>query len=123
MTTVTTVVVGGGQAGLSVSHYLRQRSVHHVVLEQADKPGEAWRNHRWGSFALSTPRWQSRLPGVRYGVDDPDGFIALGRASALLLMLDGFATYATGIYPTARHNLPHQADSAIAPAGATQSRE
>ncbi|MCC8953638.1 NAD(P)-binding domain-containing protein [Bradyrhizobium sp. Pear77] len=75
MTTVNTVVVGGGQAGLSVSHYLRQLSVDHVVLEQADKPGEAWRNHRWDSFALNTPRWQSRLPGVRYGADDPDGFM------------------------------------------------
>jgi putative flavoprotein involved in K+ transport len=70
MTTVNTVVVSGGQAGLSVSHYLRQLSVDHVVLEQADKPGEAWRNHRWDSSALNTPRWQSRLPGIRYGADD-----------------------------------------------------
>lgn len=75
MTTVNTVVVGGGQAGLSVSHYLKQRYVDHVVLEQADKPGEAWRNHRWDSFALNTPRWQSRLPGGHYGADDPDGFM------------------------------------------------
>ena len=75
MTTVSTVVVGGGQAGLSVSHYLKQLSVDHVILEQADRPGEAWRNHRWDSFALNTPRWQSRLPGVRYGADDPDGFM------------------------------------------------
>ena len=75
MATVNTVVVGGGQAGVSVSHYLKQLSVDHVVLEQADKPGEAWRNHRWDSFALNTPRWQSRLPGVRYGEDDPDGFM------------------------------------------------
>jgi putative flavoprotein involved in K+ transport len=75
MATVNAVVVGGGQAGLSVSHYLKQLSVDHVVLEQADKPGEAWRNHRWDSFALNTPRWQSRLSGVRYGEDDPDGFM------------------------------------------------
>jgi putative flavoprotein involved in K+ transport len=75
MNTLNTVVVGGGQAGLSVGHYLKQLSVDHVVLEQADKPGEAWRNHRWDSVALNTPRWQSRLPGVRYGEDDPDGFM------------------------------------------------
>jgi putative flavoprotein involved in K+ transport len=73
--TVNTVVVGGGQAGLSVSHYLKQLSVDHVVLERADKPGEAWRNHRWDSFALNTPRWQSRLLGVRYGEDGSDGFM------------------------------------------------
>src|SRR6516162_2201367 len=72
---VNTAVVGGGQASLAVSHYLRRLSVDHVVLEQADRPGEAWRNHRWDSFTLNTPRWQSRLPGVRYGEDDPDGFM------------------------------------------------
>src|SRR6516225_3867829 len=72
---VNTAVVGGGQAGLTVSHYLRRLSVDHVVLEQADRPGEAWRNHRWDSFTLNTPRWQSRLPGVRYRQDDPDGFM------------------------------------------------
>src|SRR5215472_14035925 len=70
-----TVVVGGGQAGLSVSHYLVQHAVDHVVLEQADGPGDAWRNNRWDSFTLNTPRWQSRVPGVRYGEDDPDGFM------------------------------------------------
>jgi putative flavoprotein involved in K+ transport len=74
-TTVNTVIVGGGQAGLAVSYYLRRLSVDHVVLEQADRPGEAWRNHRWDSFTLNTPRWQSRLPGVRYREDDPDGFM------------------------------------------------
>jgi putative flavoprotein involved in K+ transport len=73
--TVNTVIVGGGQAGLSVSQYLTRLSVDHVVLERADRPAEAWRNHRWDSFTLNTPRWQSRLPGVQYGKDDPDGFM------------------------------------------------
>jgi cation diffusion facilitator CzcD-associated flavoprotein CzcO len=31
------VVVGGGQAGLSVTYYLTQQAVDHVVLEQADR--------------------------------------------------------------------------------------
>ena len=74
-TSKDTVVVGGGQAGLSVSHYLVQHAVEHVVLEQANGPGDAWRNHLWVSFTLNTPRWQSRVPGVRYGEDDPDGFM------------------------------------------------
>jgi putative flavoprotein involved in K+ transport len=74
-TRVNTVVAGGGQAGLSVSHYLKKHAVDHVVLEQADRPGDTWRNHRWDSFTLNTPRWQSRVPGVRYGEDDPDGFM------------------------------------------------
>ena len=70
-----TVIVGAGQAGLAVSYYLSKLSQDHVVLEQADQPGEAWRNHRWDSFTLNTPRWQSRLPGVQYGEDDPGGFM------------------------------------------------
>jgi putative flavoprotein involved in K+ transport len=50
MTTVNTVIVGGGQAGLSVSYYLTKLSVDHVVLGQTDRPGEAWRNHRGDSY-------------------------------------------------------------------------
>jgi putative flavoprotein involved in K+ transport len=42
--------------------------------------------------------------------------------SALSLMLDGFAGYAAGIYPTASQIPPHQADSAIAPTDATPSQ-
>ncbi len=75
-TAVNTVVVGGGQAGLAVSYYLNRRSQDHVVLEQADRPGSAWRSHRWDSFTLNTPRWQSRLPGVQYAEYDPDGFMS-----------------------------------------------
>jgi putative flavoprotein involved in K+ transport len=74
-TAENTVIIGAGQAGLAVSYYLSRLSQDHVVLEQADQPGEAWRNHRWDSFTLNTPRWQSRLPGVQYGEDDPDGFM------------------------------------------------
>jgi putative flavoprotein involved in K+ transport len=75
ITNVNTVVVGGGQAGLAVSHYLTKHAINHVVLEQAGLPGDAWRGHRWDSFTLNTPRWQSRVPGVRYGDGDPDGFM------------------------------------------------
>ena len=74
-TAVNTVIVGAGQAGLAVSHYLSNLSQDHLVLERANRAGESWRNHRWDSFTLNTPRWQSRLPGVRYGEDDPDGFM------------------------------------------------
>ena len=91
-THVNTVVVGGGQAGLAVSHYLTKLAVDHVVLEQADKAGEAWRNHRWDSFTLNTPRWQSRLPGIRYDRDDPDGFMPRTEVVAYLEQLAENAT-------------------------------
>jgi putative flavoprotein involved in K+ transport len=71
-----TVIVGGGQAGLAVSYYLGRDARDHMVLEQAEKPADAWRNHRWDSFTLNTPNWQSRLPGGDHPGADPDGFMS-----------------------------------------------
>ena len=48
------VVVGAGSSGLSVSHFLRQAGVDHVVLERGEI-GESWRSQRWGSFRVNTP--------------------------------------------------------------------
>jgi len=75
-THVETVIVGGGQAGLAVSHYLSQKNRPHIVLEQAKKAGNTWRNHRWDSFTLNTPNWQSVLPGAEIPGANPDGFLA-----------------------------------------------
>lgn len=81
---VDTVVVGGGQAGLSVSYHLREHAIDHLVLEQSDKPAEAWRNHRWDSFTLNTPNWQTRLPGAEYNGVDPEGFMSRSEVVAYL---------------------------------------
>lgn len=67
------VVVGGGQAGLAVSHELTELSVKHVVLERG-RVGQTWRE-RWDSFCLVTPNWSVQLPGGAYAGDDPDGFM------------------------------------------------
>jgi putative flavoprotein involved in K+ transport len=81
---VNTVIVGGGQAGLSLSYHLTRQGRDHVVFEQADRPAEAWRNHRWDSFTLNTPSWQSQLPGAEYRGDDPDGFMSRNEIVAYL---------------------------------------
>ncbi len=72
---VETVVVGGGQAGLAVSYHLSQQGRPHTILEQASRPAEAWRNHRWDSFTLVTPNWTVQMPGAEYQGDEPDGFM------------------------------------------------
>jgi hypothetical protein len=72
---IDTIIVGGGPAGLAVSYFLSRHGRQHVVLEKSDRPGNAWRNHRWGSFCLNTPNWQTRLPGAEYQGNDPDGFM------------------------------------------------
>lgn len=71
---IDTIIVGGGQAGLSTSYYLKQQGRNHVVLEQSDRAAKAWRE-RWDSFTLNTPNWSSRLPGAEYEGDDPDDFM------------------------------------------------
>jgi putative flavoprotein involved in K+ transport len=67
-------VIGGGQAGLSMSWWLGRRGLDHVVLE-AQTPCHEWRDRRWDSFCLVTPNWQCALPGFPYDGDDPDGFM------------------------------------------------
>src|SRR6187551_2421518 len=68
------VVVGAGQAGLSMSYVLKQAGIHHVVLEK-HRVAHAWRSERWDSFCLVTPNWQCQLPGHPYFGDDPRGFM------------------------------------------------
>src|SRR5205085_5339547 len=66
------VVIGGGQAGLAVSHELGLAGVEHVVLERA-RVAQAWRD-RWDSFTLVGPNWTMRLPGGGYDGPEPGGF-------------------------------------------------
>ncbi|MGC0366525.1 putative flavoprotein involved in K+ transport [Rhodococcus sp. 27YEA15] len=68
------VVIGAGQAGLSISRHLVQRGIDHIVLERSTIAHE-WQDSRWDSFTLVTPNWQCNLPGYNYSGDDPDGFM------------------------------------------------
>jgi hypothetical protein len=78
---VSLVVIGGGQAGLAVSHELQVLGIEHVVLER-DRVAETWRG-RWDSFRLVTPNWTLDLPGAPYAGDDPDGFVRAMRSSTI----------------------------------------
>jgi putative flavoprotein involved in K+ transport len=68
------VIVGAGQAGLSLSRLLTDEGVDHVLLER-DTVAHEWRDGRWDAFTLVTPNWQCRLPGWEYAGPDPDGFM------------------------------------------------
>ena len=67
-------IIGGGQAGLSVSWYLERAGIEHVVLE-AETAVHAWADSRWDNFTLVTPNWHCKLPGYPYRGPDPDGFM------------------------------------------------
>jgi putative flavoprotein involved in K+ transport len=57
-----TVVIGGGQAGLTAGYYLSQQDDSFVILDANERIGDAWRQ-RWDSLRLFTPASFSRLPG------------------------------------------------------------
>jgi putative flavoprotein involved in K+ transport len=71
---VETVVVGGGQAGLTMSWFLQQAGREHVVLDRRDRLGGGWQD-RWDGFRLVSPNWITSLPGFDYDGDDPDGYM------------------------------------------------
>lgn len=62
---VESVIIGGGQAGLSVGYYLAQRGLPFLILDQNDRIGDAWRK-RWDSLHLFTPSRYDGLPGMPF---------------------------------------------------------
>ena len=71
---IQVAVIGGGQAGLSASYYLKQRGIEHLVFEKKTAM-HVWQERRWDHFCLVTPNWQCQLPGHPYAGSDPDGFM------------------------------------------------
>ena len=82
MSTVDTVIIGAGQAGLALSRLLTEAGHDHVVLERG-RVGERWRSERWDSLALLTPNWANRLP-YDDEPDDPDAYTSRAEFVATL---------------------------------------
>jgi putative flavoprotein involved in K+ transport len=59
---IPTVIIGGGQAGLSVGYHLERLAVPFVILDAQDTVGGAWRS-RWDSLRLFTPARFDGLDG------------------------------------------------------------
>jgi putative flavoprotein involved in K+ transport len=60
-----TVIIGGGQAGLSVGYHLAKRRTPFIILEAHDRVGDSWRT-RWDSLRLFTPARFDGLDGLRF---------------------------------------------------------
>jgi len=73
MTTLDTVIVGAGQAGLGISYFLQRDRRRHIVFERG-RIGESWLAQRWDSFRLNTPNFMNVLPGLPDDGPEPDGF-------------------------------------------------
>ena len=64
------LVIGAGQAGLTLGYYLRQAGVRFLIVDAADQVGSAWAQ-RWDSLVLFTPRRYNAMPGLSFN-GDPD---------------------------------------------------
>ena len=62
---VQVVVIGGGQAGLSVGYCLKRRGLSFVILEANPRIGDSWRK-RWDSLRLFTPAKYDGLVGLPF---------------------------------------------------------
>jgi putative flavoprotein involved in K+ transport len=62
---IETVVIGGGQAGLSVGYHLARRDRPFVILDASQRVGDAWRK-RWDSLRLFTPARYDGLAGIPF---------------------------------------------------------
>jgi putative flavoprotein involved in K+ transport len=69
---IDTIVMGAGQAGLSVGYHLARRGVPFLILESNQRVGDAWRN-RWDSLRLFTPARFDGLDGMPFPAP-PDTF-------------------------------------------------
>jgi putative flavoprotein involved in K+ transport len=92
---IQTLVIGGGQAGLVMSHRLKQRGLPHLVLER-HRIGERWRSERWDGLRFQFPNWSVRLPDFPFPHTDPDAFATSAD------ILDFITAYADFVAPPIR---------------------
>jgi putative flavoprotein involved in K+ transport len=95
MERVETLIIGGGQAGLAMSHMLARLGLPHLVLER-NGVAERWRSERWDGLRFQFPNWSVSLPEFPYPHTDPDGFATARQ------ILDYIRAYASFVGPPIR---------------------
>ncbi|MDQ0271414.1 flavin-containing monooxygenase [Cytobacillus purgationiresistens] len=58
------VIIGGGQAGITMGYYLKKEGIRFTILDGNERVGDSWRK-RYESLVLFTPREYSSLPGMQ----------------------------------------------------------
>ncbi|MCC2528498.1 NAD(P)/FAD-dependent oxidoreductase [Bacillus halotolerans] len=77
-----TIVIGAGQAGISIGYYLKQSEQKFIILDKSHEVGESWKD-RYDSLILFTSRMYSSLPGM-YLEGEKHGFPSKDEIGAYL---------------------------------------
>lgn len=85
---IPVVVIGAGQAGLSVGHHLARLGVEFVILEANPRVGDSWRK-RWDSLRLFTPARFDGLDGMPF----PAGAGEFPRKDDMAQYLESYAAH------------------------------
>ena len=64
-TSVHTIVIGAGQASLTVGYHLAREGVSFLILDSHNRVGDGWRQ-RWDSLRLFSPARFDGLDGMRF---------------------------------------------------------
>jgi putative flavoprotein involved in K+ transport len=86
---IETLIIGSGQAGLTMSHQLTKRGRPHLVLERG-RIAERWRTERWDGLHFQTPNALVQLPDFPFPHTNPDGYAT---ARGIVEYLDAYAAF------------------------------
>jgi putative flavoprotein involved in K+ transport len=82
------VVIGAGQAGVCLSHFLQREQIPHVVLER-DQPFWNFKN-TWDAFLMNTPNWVNELPDSKRRFAPSQGRNAIAARADVLEYLEAY---------------------------------
>jgi putative flavoprotein involved in K+ transport len=83
-----TIVIGGGQAGLSTGYHLAKQGLPCLILDANERVGDAWRK-RWDSLRLFTPAKYDGLDGMPF----PAPPLTLPTKDEMADYLESYATH------------------------------
>ena len=76
---IDTVIIGAGHAGLTMSYFLSQRGLEHVIVERG-RVGERWISERWDSFHFQFPTGRSSCPATNIKLKIPTALSRAGKS-------------------------------------------
>ena len=85
---IETLIVGAGQAGLSVGYHLQRQGRPFIIIDGNDRIGDNWRE-QWDTLRLFTPAKYDGLPGMPF----PGGRWTFPQKDEVADFLEGYAMH------------------------------